>query len=106
MTVTTLATYTCAPGERDEILSIIEPARTATIAEQGCQYFIVLAPMENRDQIVLIEGWNSTDDLAAHRRTAHFTETILGTVAHRVVNRTVNICDQLSTSTVHAASPN
>lgn len=96
MTVTTLATYECAPGDRGAVLELLEPARLATIAEEGCEYFIVLQPQERPDQIVLIEGWRSPEHLAAHRETAHFREIILGRIAERVARRSVVICDEVA----------
>ncbi|WP_192497201.1 putative quinol monooxygenase [Gulosibacter chungangensis] len=103
MTVTTLATYECAPGDRNEVLEILEPARIATISEPGCEYFLILQPQESPDQIVLIEGWRSPEHLAAHRETAHFQEIILGQIANRVAKRSVSICDEVAMTFKQAA---
>lgn len=97
MSVTTLATYDCAPGDRSEVLRLLEPARIATAAEAGCTYFHVLLPQDAPDRIVLIEGWESEAALAQHRTTPHFTDIVLGTIAPRVLQRSVVPCtDALS----------
>ncbi|WP_374757250.1 antibiotic biosynthesis monooxygenase [Pseudoclavibacter sp. JAI123] len=96
MTVSTLARYECEPGDRETVLALLEPARAATIQEEGCLYFHLLLPREAPDHIFLIEGWRSAEDLAAHRTAPHFTEIILGTIARRVRNRSVEICEELA----------
>lgn len=96
MTVTTVASYDCRPGERPVILEMLAPARAATIAEPGCEYFLVLAPDDEPDRIVLVEGWRSRDALDRHRRTAHFETVIRGQIAPRVRSRQVAECEEVS----------
>ncbi len=96
MTTTTVATYECAPGDRAGVLALLEPARLATIAEEGCEYFLVLLPDDDANRILLIEGWRSEEDLLAHRRTPHFQEIILGVIAARVLCRDVTVAAQNS----------
>ncbi|GAA4771771.1 putative quinol monooxygenase [Microbacterium gilvum] len=104
MTVTTLASYDCAPGDRDAVLEILEPARVATIAEEGCEYFIVLAPQDAPDRVVLIEGWRSPGHLAAHRETAHFAGIILERLVPRLARRAVAVCDEIARSVARPAA--
>lgn len=104
MTTTTLAVYGCEPGDRDAVLRLLAPARAATVKEPGCLYFHTLIPVDQPDRIVLIEGWRTAADLAAHRTTPHFKEIILGSIAGRVRDRSVEICTEPSIEAVGSES--
>ncbi|MFD2757765.1 putative quinol monooxygenase [Gulosibacter faecalis] len=103
MTITTFATYDCAPGDREDVLRLLEPARIATEAEDGCEYFHVLLPHDEPDRILLIEGWRSEADLATHRTTSHFVDIVLGTIAPRVAQRSVVPCTAVASPTASGA---
>ena len=53
----------CAALERQEIL-------TRTRAEDGCQSYQLFYPVDRKDQVFLLEAWESAEKMAVHKRTA------------------------------------
>jgi quinol monooxygenase YgiN len=64
MAITVVATFHPAEGQRDALLEVVLAHVPAVRAEVGC---LAYAPHTvGRDGLLLIESWDSGDDLKAH----------------------------------------
>jgi quinol monooxygenase YgiN len=78
-----VAIITAKPGMRGEVLAAFNANRPAVLAEKGCREYG--ATVDNpdaaaafarfgADTVVIIETWDTMEDLAAHGASAHMKE--------------------------------
>ena len=68
-------TYRCKPDAREEFLEAImtEGIDIASRAEPGNIKYDYYTPVEDGDDLLLVEKWQDADALAEHGRQPHFT---------------------------------
>ncbi len=81
--------YKCKPGKRDEFrenLNILGvPSKTR--AEDGCLGYDYYLPVDNDDELLLIERWRDAEALASHGTSAHCVE--LQPVKQKYITETI-----------------
>ncbi len=87
--ITLIVTYKCKPEMREEFLEMIftEGIDADCRAEDGNIRYEYFKPVENSDELVLIEKWRDADALANHGKQAHFAR--LGELKAEYVTDTV-----------------
>ena len=67
-------TYKCKPDMRDEFLEMIytEGIDVASRAEEGNIKYDYYAPVDNSDDLLLVEKWRDAEALVAHGKQEHF----------------------------------
>ena len=68
-------TYRCKPDMRDEFLEMIytEGIDVASHAEDRNIKYDYYTPVDNSDDLLLIEKWRDAEALTAHGKQEHFT---------------------------------
>jgi quinol monooxygenase YgiN len=89
VTITTLAQYNVKPENAAAVRQLLLVAARHTRAEAGCLYFHAYLALEDRQQIVLIEGWKDREALDLHRRTKHFNKIVLAQIVPLLESRSV-----------------
>ncbi len=66
-------TYTAKPGTREEFLEQIAALglRQAVLAEEGCLGYDYYRAVDNPDQVLLVERWESPAHQQAHLNQPH-----------------------------------
>jgi len=94
-----VAIITAKPGQRDSILKAFKENMPAVHAEQGCvEYQPVIdasdaGPMQTEisaDAFMVIEKWETMDDLTAHAKSAHMA-AYAATVKEMIADRTIHV---------------
>ena len=82
-------TYTCKPDMREEFLEMIitEGIDAASRAEEGNIKYDYYLPVDNSDEMLLVEKWRDAEALAEHARQPHFKR--LGELKAEFVQDTV-----------------
>ena len=67
-------TYKCKPDMREEFLEMIytEGIDVASRAEEGNIKYDYYTPVDNSDDLLLVEKWRDAEALAAHGKQEHF----------------------------------
>lgn len=67
-------TYKFKPDMREEFLEMIytEGIDVASRAEEGNLKYDYYTPVDNRDELLLVEKWRDAEVLAAHGKKEHF----------------------------------
>ena len=67
-------TYKCKPDMRDEFLEMIytEGIDVASRGEEGNIKYDYYTPVDNSDDLLLVEKWRDAEALAAHGKQPHF----------------------------------
>jgi quinol monooxygenase YgiN len=93
-----VAIITAKPGQRDNILAAFKDNMPAVHAEQGCIEYRPVVDADNAgpiqtdigaDTFMVIEKWETMDDLAAHAKSAHmaaYAEKVGAHIAERAVH--------------------
>ena len=85
-------TYKCKPGAREEFLEMImaNGIDVSSRAEAGNIKYDYYMPVENDDEMLLVEKWADVDAFASHKKQPHFArlgelkpEYVLDTVIDR-----------------------
>lgn len=66
------AYVTVGPGAEDEFAEACVVNSRASLEEPGCLRFDVLQQADEPTRFVLVEAYESEDDLAAHKTTDHY----------------------------------
>ena len=66
------AYVTVAAGSEDEFTEACVVNSRASLQEPGCLTFDVLQQADDPTRFVLVEAYESEDDLAAHKTTDHY----------------------------------
>ena len=71
-------TFRCRPGMRDEFLEKIraEGIQTASRAEAGNLQYDYFIPVDQNDDLFLVEKYRDEEAVAAHVRQAHVTRLV------------------------------
>lgn len=82
-------TYKCKPDMREEFLEMImtEGIDTDCRAETGNIKYGYYRPVDDSDDLLLVEKWRDADSLAAHGRQPHYAR--LGELKSVYVNETI-----------------
>lgn len=82
-------TYKCKPGMREKFLDKIvsEGIDAACRAEEGNIKYDYYMPVNDADEMLLVEKWSDADALAEHGRLPHFAR--LGELKKEFVNDTI-----------------
>ncbi len=93
MTIVTVAHYRLPedPDAAARLVADLAPIVAATRAEPGNRGIEVVRDSSDPHHLVLVERWADEEALAEHRRTSHFTEGIVGSIAPRLAGREVMI---------------
>ena len=96
-----IAIITAKPGKRSEVLAAMRANRPAVLAEKGCIEYgpavdaegIGFSAKLGPDTVVMVEKWETPDDLKAHAVAPHMKEYGAKTK------------DLVATRTIHVLSP-
>ncbi len=82
-------TYKCKPEMRAEFLEMImtEGIDIACRAEEGNIKYDYYLPIDNENELLLVEKWRDPDAFASHSRQPHFAR--LGELKSEYVNDTI-----------------
>lgn len=82
-------TYTCKPDMREEFLEMIitEGIDAASRAEKGNIKYDYYLPVDNSDEMLLVEKWRDAEALTEHAQQPHFKR--LGELKAEFVQDTV-----------------
>lgn len=61
---------------REELLRIARKLTEASLRDEGCVDYDLYQSATRSDVLMICETWRDADALAAHERTAHFTELV------------------------------
>ena len=69
-------TYKCVPGMREKFLERIrtEGVDAASRAEAGNMKYDYYIPVDNSDELLLVEKWQDAEAIAAHSKLPHFAK--------------------------------
>ena len=72
--IVTTVTYHVRPGCRDEFVKTLIENNTAanTLNEEGCLEYRFSLPVDNENELCLLEKWESAESLIPHRTQPHF----------------------------------
>lgn len=94
-----VAVIKAKPGQRDAILSAFKDNVPAVHAEQGCIEYRPVIDADNAgpiqteigtDSFMVIEKWETMDDLVAHAKSAHMA-AYAATVKAMIADRSVHV---------------
>jgi len=77
-----------------EVASLLEEQARLSSAEPGCESFVVYHPETEPELFLLIEAWESQQDLAQHREAKAFTELYVPRVIP-LVERQPHLCRRI-----------
>lgn len=82
-------TYKCKPEMREEFLEMImtEGIDAASRAEAGNIKYDYYLPVDDENELLLVEKWRDAEALAEHSKLAHFAR--LGELKPEYVNETI-----------------
>ncbi len=80
--------------EIDRVRSLLQEQARLSSDEPGCLRFEVYQSQSQPQEFMLVEQWESEEDLARHREAKAFTELYLPQVIPRV-DRTPHLCDRV-----------
>ncbi len=93
-----IAVIKAKPGQRDGILTAFKRNMPAVHAEQGCVEYRPVIDADNAgpiqteigpDSFMVIEKWETMDDLSAHAKSAHmaaYASSVKSLIAERAVH--------------------
>jgi len=93
-----VALITAKSGQRESILSAFNDNIPAVLEEQGCVEYRPVVDADNAgpiqteigaDTFMVIEKWETMDDLAAHAKSSHmaaYAEKVKAMIADRVIH--------------------
>ena len=69
-------TYTCHPDQGEQFVKALRDSglQAAVRGEYGCLQYDYHISCEERDTVVLIEGWRDAAALSAHQKQPHMKE--------------------------------
>ncbi len=70
--VTVLLKISSAPKRRREILQAIRPVLAPARVQPGCTSSLLCQDLENPNQLILVQEWNSQSELQNHFRSKDF----------------------------------
>jgi len=70
--VTVIARFTPTPEHVDDLQKLLEGMVTPTRAEEGCLFYNLFAAQRDEEQFVLLECYENSAALEAHRASAHY----------------------------------
>lgn len=74
MTINVLASLTVTPGSGPDLEAAVAAVRDAVLAEPGCGRYDLQRKARSEVEYVMIERWDSVDDLKVHGTSPAFTE--------------------------------
>ncbi len=82
-------TYKCKPDLREEFLEMImaEGIDAACRAEEGNEKYDYYIPVDDSDDLLLVEKWRDAEALAKHGKQPHYAR--LGEIKKEFVNDTM-----------------
>jgi quinol monooxygenase YgiN len=88
-----IARHTIREGEEDAVRAALDRLVAAARAEPGNLAFDAYRSAEHPRRYVLLERYTSRQAFAEHRATPHFRELMLGEIAPRLEERSVEAYD-------------
>ena len=87
--IAVVVTYKCKTGKRDAFLSAIqsEGLDQASRSERGNLRYAYYLPVDEPDDLLLLESWSDAEALAAHGQMPHYLR--LGELKAEYVNETI-----------------
>ncbi len=70
--VTVIARFTPTPEHADQLQKLLEEMVAPTRAEAGCHFYNLFATQADDAQFVLLECYEDSSALEAHRASAHY----------------------------------
>lgn len=82
-------TYKCKPDRREKLLEMIytEGIALASRSEEGNIKYDYYTPVDNSDELLLVEKWRDEEALAVHGKQTHFVR--LGALKKKFVLDTI-----------------
>ena len=71
-----IATFIVEPSKIDEFTQLATEMVTITREEKGCAQYDLAQSVDEANRMVIIEGWQTQEDLDAHSAAEHFTRLV------------------------------
>lgn len=71
-----IATFQFAPEKRTEAVERIVELVEKTRLEKGCAGYYPIVSAEDENQVVILEAWETQEDLDTHSASEHFTRLV------------------------------
>lgn len=88
MAVRIIVSMTAAPGKRDELAAAFGALCPSVQQEPGCEQYEFFQSLEGSDRFVLLERWDTEDNLRVHSERMRTRNLNLDALrSHRTVER-------------------
>lgn len=64
------------PGKRSELLKSLKLLTGPVVVEPGCRMCLVYEDSRTRGDFLIVEEWQSREDISRHLKTAHFKKLL------------------------------
>ena len=71
-----IASFKINPDKVDEAIKIAGELIAETRKEKGCAQYDLVQSMEQANQLTIIEGWETQEDLDNHSASEHFARLV------------------------------
>ena len=71
-----VATFLFKPEDVDKAIAIAEELVTETRKEKGCAQYELARSNDTAGELVVLESWETQEDLDVHSASAHFTRIV------------------------------
>lgn len=68
------STFRLHPGSEEEVLKLMQNMMRLCQEERGCMSYEYFASLEDPNRIILVQEWETSEDLQEHYQTAHMEE--------------------------------
>lgn len=76
------STFQLIPSSQETVLELMKKMMLLCQAEQGCMSYEYFVSLESPNRVILLQEWESADDLQEHYRTKHMEDFIVRLGAH------------------------
>ncbi|MFC9356053.1 putative quinol monooxygenase [Rhodococcus sp. NPDC057014] len=81
-TVNLVAIFEAKPEAADDVRTALSPVISATRAEEGCVNYTISESQASPGSFIVVETWNSQEDLNRHARAPHMKAAIEAIGSH------------------------
>jgi quinol monooxygenase YgiN len=91
--IVTIAWWQTRKDALDKVLGLTAALRAKSLAEPGCLDYAVLASVDDRNALVLIERYRDSAALEDHRLSDHFQELVVRQIVPLLESRHVELLE-------------
>jgi len=76
------STFQLLPSSHDTVMELMKKMMLLCQAEQGCLSYEYFVSLENPNRVILLQEWETADDLQDHYQTKHMEDFIVSLGSH------------------------